>query len=257
VKYYLNAMPKSGLHLLDALCKPLTLNRAPLWAGTYTGHGFTTQRKGLELVTNPLCYLPDNYRLIGHSGYDDDLEWYIANSGICHIFMVRDLRDVAVSQAYHVISDDDNLQHPDKDIYRALDSFDDVLRAVWYGIDGYPGIPKRWAEYEPWLDRGGLLVLRFEDVIADLEVAASAILDYAHSITPAYPVLQRGRINSAFVDTNAAEMAESARDTGSSATFRKGVSGEWRQYQDVIPEWSTARALESSYSQHAPSLVTT
>jgi len=37
VKYYLNAMPKSGLHLLDALCKPLTLNRAPLWAGTYAG----------------------------------------------------------------------------------------------------------------------------------------------------------------------------------------------------------------------------
>lgn len=241
MKYYLNAMPKSGLHLLSALVGPLTLNTAPLWASVYSGNAFTKQRKGLELITNPLCYLPDNHRMIGHSGYDEDLEWYIANSGICHIFIHRDLRDVAVSQAHHIMSDDDNLKHPDKERYRALGGFDDVLRAVWLGIDGYPGVPERWAEYEPWLDRAGL-VLRFEDVIADLEGAADSILEYAHSVIPAYPVMQRGRINASYVDTNPVEMAASARDTAASPTFRKGQAGEWRQYVEVIPEWAELKS---------------
>lgn len=246
MKYYLNAMPKSGLHLLSALVKPLTMNAKPLWAGNRANNSFTMQGKGPEFVTNAICYLPDNWRLIGHCAYDEDVEWYLTLSGVAHIFITRDLRDVAVSQAHHILSDDDNLKHPDKELYRALGGFDDVLRAVWYGIDGYPGVFDRWREYAPWLDRADVLVLRFEEVIADLEAAADTILDYVHGLSPAYPQLP-GKVPMKMTGvmnvTNATAMVESALDTGASPTFRKGKAGSWRQYMEIIPEWQESRFL--------------
>ena len=231
MKWFLNAFPKSGLHLLDALCKPLTVNRRAWWAGTHANSSWTFQRVGLERVTNAICYLPDNWRLIGHTCYDADIEWYLALSSIAHIFIHRDLRDVAVSQAHHILSDDDNLQHPDKELYRALGSFDNVLDAVWNGYGEYPGIEERWAEYEPWLDKPDVLIIRFEDAIADLEGTADKILDYGLTITPELTLPDpQVKLELSQVLTNATEMAASARDTDKSPTFRRGVAGEWRNY---------------------------
>ena len=190
------------------------------------------------MATNAICYLPDNHRLIGHAGYDEDLEWYITLSGIVHVFMYRDLRDVAVSQAHHILSDDSNLNHPGRDLYRALGSFDNVLAAVWHGIDGYPGIMERWDEYEPWLTRAGVLCLSYDDAIADLEGAADAILDYVATVKPAMALTDTGgKLTESIIMTNADEMVASALDTDSSPTFRRGVSGEWREYAEVVETW--------------------
>jgi hypothetical protein len=135
MKYYLNGCPKSGLHLLDALVQPLTLNPDADWAGTYTGNSWTLERAPVERITNALCYLPDNCRIKGHACFDEDLDLYLYLSGVAHIFIFRDLRDVAVSQAHHIMSDDDKLlRHPGKDEYRALGDFEDVLGAVWHGL---------------------------------------------------------------------------------------------------------------------------
>jgi len=248
MKYYLNAFPKSGLHLLDALCKPLTLNDTELWAGTYTDNAWTLNREAPERVTAAICYTPDNWRLIGHCCYDDELEWYMELSSIAHIFVYRDLRDVAVSQAHHILSDNADLHHPGRELYRALGGFDDVLRAVWYGLDRFPGVPERWQPYAPWLTRPGVLVLCFEDVIADLEAAAGAILGYAARFTHIFD-------GGGMVETSPAAMAASARDTTSITTFRKGIAGEWKQYQDVIPEWVDWDLQSTSY-QYAPLAAT-
>jgi hypothetical protein len=133
------------------------------------------------------------------------------------------------------MSDDSNLNHPEKELYKTLGSFDNVLQAVWNGIDRYPGILERWSAYEPWLERSNVLILRFEDVIADLEKAARRILDYAYGIRPSMPN-DRTKMISDYISTNETAMIASARDTSESETFRKGTSGEWRQYKYIFRE---------------------
>lgn len=193
------------------------------------------QRVGIERMTNSICYTPDNHRIIGHCCYDEDIEWYLSLSAIAHIFIQRDLRDVAVSQAHHILSDDNFLVHPAKDLYRELGGFEDVLYAVWHGIDKYPGVEERWAEYEPWLNRPDILVIRYEDAVADLEGTADRILDYGLSIKPARALPDdKTVVESLHVVTNATEMAASARNTSNSPTFRRGVPGEWKRYRKVF-----------------------
>jgi len=231
MKYYANAMPKAGLHLLDALLKPLTLNPEANWAGTYTNSSWTLDRAPIEQITTALSYMPDNWRVKGHACYDEGIDVFMALGGIAHVFMYRDLRDVAVSQAHHILSDDDSaFMHLGKEQYRALGGFDDVLFGVWHGIPGYPGIMARWAEYEPWLTCGQVLALNYADTLADLEGTAQMIIDYSGRIVGNATASSR-------VDSTAADMAASARDTASSPTFRRGVPGEWRKYAEVMEAW--------------------
>lgn len=235
MKYFLNGFPKAGVHLLEALIKPLTLNRLAWWAGTQAFNGWSKDKIGIDMMTNGICYVPDNHRIMGHCCYDDDIEWYIELSAIVHIFIWRDLRDVAVSQAHHVISDNDYLRHPNKDIYRQMDSFEDVLDAVWNGYDKYPGVLERWAEFEPWLHRPSLLVIKYEDVIADTNKIANEILDYSASIQPARALPDgQTKIDNMRVLTTSTEMVASARDTDKCPTFRRGIPGEWRKYRHIF-----------------------
>ena len=238
MKYYLNAMPKSGLHLLDCLMRPLTFNETAAWAGTFAEYSWVNQRIGLEYMTHPLSYLSDNHRLKGHAGYDSELEWFMMLSAICHIFIHRDLRDVAVSQAHHILSNNKNWNHTGRELYQALDGFDDVLRAVWYGVDRFPGVEERWAEYEPWLDKPNVLVIKYEQAVIDPASVAETILDYVVNYQVCYPrTVPDVNIGSSYIVATSDEMAASARDTGKSPTFRKGQPGEWRLYRDVIPGW--------------------
>jgi hypothetical protein len=46
-----------------------------------------------------------------------------------------------------------------------------------------------------------------------------------------------GKLTESIIMTNADEMVASALDTDSSPTFRRGVSGEWREYAEVVEAW--------------------
>jgi hypothetical protein len=176
-------------------------------------------RAPLELLTNKLTYMPDNHRLLGHACYDEDLDLFLYYSGVAHIFIYRDLRDVAVSQAYHILNDDDErFRHPGKELYRSKGNFEDVLSAVWNGIEGYPGVALRWRYYEGWKQSPHTLTLDYDDVVYDLRAASIAILEHGKVGGP--------------VTIDA--MIASAKDTGKSPTFRRGVPGEWRKYSGVF-----------------------
>lgn len=230
MKWYLSGFPKAGLHLLDALLKPITQDGEAEFQGTYMYGSWGFDRAPLELLTHKLSYLPDNHRLLGHARYDEDLDLFLYHAGIAHVFIYRDLRDVAVSQAHHILSDDDvNFRHPAKDLYRALGSFEDVLAAVWHGVDGYPGVEERWRHYWLWLSLGHRLAFEYANLLDNLEEAAGRILQYG---------LQRAfemtGLEYSYDDGLIDKMATSAHDTSASPTFRRGVPGEWRDYRHVF-----------------------
>lgn len=166
----------------------------------------------------------------GHCGYDMDVDAFLNFLGILHIFVYRDLRDVAVSLAFHILAaDNKKIFHPDPGLYRKLGEFEKILAAVIEGIDIYPGVVERWKLYEPWLEVDWVLKLSFEEMINETRESATKILQYM--------ILRLATIfaSEAVVDTEIAKrtvdlMERSALRTHHSPTFRQGKVGSWREH---------------------------
>jgi hypothetical protein len=229
-KWYVNGFPKAGTHLALALISPMakkmpsTAFRDRPWASRWQDTFKHTERHWPALAWHVSELLP-GYWFKAHSGWSHDLEALLWCLGVCHIFVYRDPRDVAVSLLYHILSDDEVLMHSGRAQFRALGDKDDVLRGIITGIDGYPGVMERWKAYAPWLDSEWTFKLRYEEAVADLSGTADAIIRYA---------LDRigGIFELHFEQPDTAEavalMVAAAQDTGASLSFRAGRTGDWR-----------------------------
>jgi len=167
----------------------------------------------------------------GHVGWRQDIAEYVRLQGIAHVFVYRDLRDVCVSQTYHILSDDDDhFRHPAKLAYRSLGEFGEVLLAVIEGLAGFAGVVERWGQYAPWVETDWTLALKYEDILADREAAARRILEYGMQrylhLFKSVPLRVEGKI----FDRCVAAMVENSRDPRASATFRKGTAGQWVEH---------------------------
>lgn len=257
-RWLLNGYPKAGLHLLASMVPVVaTPPQGTLWPqGEWWGvlHNIWTLRWRDEQSMRgqfwKLARLEPGQYLRSHVPYREDVAAHIDNCGIAHVFICRDLRDVAVSLAHHVLDDDipDN-RHTGKALYRLMDSFDDALLAIIEGVGPYAGIVARWQQYAPWLQQERVLCVRYEDVLEDRAAYARKILLYGLN-----------RINDAFtmdwkIDparfTKAVEaMVQQSTETQGSPTFRRGQPGEWRetfkpQHLDAFARCGGNEALEA------------
>jgi len=223
-RLYLCGFPKSGLHLAglwaEAILTP-EYSRVGNWFGTMGGGGWTCESVNVELIERALKSIRPGYYLKGHMGWSPALGQLFFKMGIGVAFLMRDLRDVVVSHAHHVCStDDEKLKHPDKELYRARGSFEDVLIGCIEGVAQYPGIFERWEFYAGWLTEQWVLPLRFEQMVEHPRQWAMALARYAYTVageTPPQNIRAVGR-----------EMAQAGRHTKKSPTFRKGAIGDWR-----------------------------
>ncbi len=234
-KFYLNGFPKAGLHLLAQLIKPIAIEMprdqfdAP-WVGTFQGSSYVTDLVPIGQTTFGIGRTREGYFTKGHSSYDPDLDSFMNFLGIMHIFVYRDLRDVAVSQAFHILqADSKRLLHPEPELYKNLGGFNEVLSAVIEGIDVYPGVMERWDLYAPWLAPEWVLKLPFERMINHTRDSAIVILQYM--------ILRMASIqdSEAVADTEMLEhtlelMVRAAGRTHHSPTFRQGKVGSWREH---------------------------
>jgi len=169
-----------------------------------------------------------NQFIKSHAGYTYEVERFLYYLGTSHIFIYRDFRDVAVSQAHHIMSDDEErFLHPGRDAYQGM-SFDEVLEAVIVGVDKYPGVMARWKLYAPWLEVDWVHKIRFEDARNEPEAVAEDIIRYGFSRW------QLGHLHEVVVNEDAVSAAIGAmvargQQREQSLTFRKGNVGDWRQ----------------------------
>jgi hypothetical protein len=234
-KFYLNGLPKSGLHLLAQMVKPVAKQmpedqfEAP-WVGMFQGRSYRIERAPTGQITFGIGRTKEGHFMKGHCGYDPIVDAFLNFLGILHIFVYRDLRDVAVSQAFHVLAaDNKRLFHPDPKLYQKLGSFENVITAVIEGIDVYPGVLERWELYAPWMEIDWVLKLSFEDMRHEPVESAANILQY--TILRLATILR----SEAVVDTEIARhtvdlMVASAGARHLSPTFRKGKTGSWRDH---------------------------
>jgi hypothetical protein len=249
-RYYVTGLPKSGLHLLacmvEAICEPVPdgiLGLTGRWVCTFPGQSFTSQWDGKEFNLWRMSQLQPGQYYMGHCGWYEEMERLTDWAGIAHVFVYRDLRDVAVSQAHHILSQEDRFKHRAKAMYGLMGGFDEVLAAVIEGVGPYTGLIERWRLYAGWLDAKGTLAVKFKDLREDPEGSAVKVLE--HGLKGVQLIQEASlRVEKQWLDAAAKAMAEMAVRPDLSPTFREGKTGGWRdafkdRHKDLFKEKDT------------------
>ena len=187
----------------------------------------------IEQITFKLGRVRDNCFLRSHLAYHCLVDNFLYHLGTAHVFVYRDLRDVAVSQVHHILNPDKaTFPHPEKDALMVMD-FPDVLRAVIEGYGRCPGLFERWKQYEPWLHIPWVLKVKFEDLLQDREERAAQIFEYGiRRLAEIWD--QELQFNADGMKPVLEQMAKSSQDVSKSFTFRQGKAGKW--IQEFTPE---------------------
>jgi hypothetical protein len=231
-RVYLSGFPKSGLHMVEqavsVLVSPVTDDN---WFGTFKGNAWGGEWCNLDLAFGAFAAIPDGCYAKGHFGYWPTGEQILAGLGMAVLFIYRDLRAVAVSQAHHVISDDEeNFKHPAKDLYRALPTFEDVLLACIEGIDEYPGVHDRWQQYAGWLGADWVWKVRFEDMRLRPYITCSEIFRYCMGAAARADGLDEVSMSEEAHLETVAYMVNRVENRKRSVTFRRGSVDGWREH---------------------------
>ncbi|MCO6459032.1 MAG: sulfotransferase domain-containing protein [Pirellulaceae bacterium] len=216
-----NSFPKSGTHLL-LRCLSLLPWLVPQWHH-HLDHGTPDYESRIRRIRR-------GQYLSSHLAWSGHLAGALSESRVRSLLMVRDLRDVAVSNAFYIANP--KHRHRLQDYFRSLPSDGERLLASIAGVpaeqlpDGVASLPlgTHAAAYLPWLDDPHCLIVRFEDLVG----GAGGGSDMAQRET-----IQR-IADHLGIPLSAARRDAIARcvfDRGA-RTFRQGRIGDWRHHFD-------------------------
>jgi len=224
-----NSFPKSGTHLALLIAVHLVRGTDPMsWCGSFRGNSFTLNWFPLGRAIRTIKRQYPGTFMLGHMAWRQEFEDALQEMNTCKLFVYRDLRDVAVSQTYHIEHEDStSRKHPNKQVYWDMPSHEDRLIAVIEGIPNYPGIFERWQYYKPWLEKDWVLPLYYQDMLDDPKKTAEDVIlymikrHYRNEMIP--PILaQDGLVESI------EKSIENQKRNDLSASYRKGGSS-WRE----------------------------
>ncbi len=154
---------------------------------------------------------------MAHLPYHQEVSDIITNTNIKHIFIVRDPRDVLISQVKYIAEID--LTHPAHELYATLSDEEKLM----VSIQGKKGITTpidiALAKYSPWISDKNCLVVKFEDLIGsngggDDDTQKETVKKIAEYLELS--------LSGDEIDMIAGHIF--SRDT---ITFRKGTCGDW------------------------------
>jgi sulfotransferase 6B1 len=219
-KVFINSLPKSGTFLLRR-----TLSLLPTFAPRWSYHGLVPETPRLEQKIQSICR---GQYVSGHLYWSSELIQFLVTSNIRTLFIIRDLRDVAVSLANYLTNQEPNHRlHP---YFKSLKSDDERLMTAIVGIEGKLLKDGKKAEslgewatgFAPWLNEPNCLAIRFEDIIGsggggDEEKQFESV---------------RAITNYLGIDFSEEQIARVAREIffKKSTTFRKGQIGDWQNH---------------------------
>jgi hypothetical protein len=211
------SVPKAGTHLLErAICLHPRLYRKLL----PTIRALNVERHGgLERIARRLR---PGQVVAAHLHFDPAYPAMLERAGVSTIFLIRDPRDVVVSEAHYLST---NREHRLHGLFARQAGFVEALRLVIAGDEehGVVGIGRKLERYGGWLT-GGALVVRFEDLIGQAGGGdAAAQLKAIRSVFGHLGL----ETDDAFASSVAGRLFSS-----SSPTFRKGAIGSWRPHFD-------------------------
>jgi hypothetical protein len=217
-----NSFPKSGTHLLLQILEALpdTVNYGSFIASMPT-ITFRERSKSahLRLIKNivPGEVLP------AHLFFSPIYQQELNNKNCVHYFIYRDLRDVAISDAYY-LTYMNPYHRMHKYFSKKCKTMEERISTAILGVTeqdfpyDYPNIAKRFARYRGWLLCPEVLSIKYEELVSErrISVLRKMVEHYFNS----------SRKNFQFEEV--LETAIENIDPFKSHTYRKGRVGGWR-----------------------------
>ncbi len=243
MKVLANSVQKSGTHLLLRLLGELGVPRFLRWR---IDPEWTLERSrwkrmsvqmpfgervpvgmGVEIsarwVRRLLGRMPDESALLAHCAHSPQMSAILKSERARMICIVRDPRDVAVSHAHFLmkIGKDKITRRPEHRALVALPDHAARITALLRGHGATRSVAQRFRELLPWRSEPGCLFVRFEDLIG-----ARGGGDESR---------QLAAVRNVAAHVGHAELGDAAARRiagglfGGTATFRKGLIGQWRE----------------------------
>lgn len=207
-------IPKAGTHLLERiLCLHPHLYRKLLPtinnSNIHRWGGFPTLLKSQK----------PGQILFAHLNFSKEYLSEIKSLNTKAILLIRDPRDIVISQAFYVAKNKKHHLH-DQFVGRDLRT---QIKLATAGIPGrgYPSIGERLAHYAGWLESSVCHILRFEDLRSDDKVKQH------ETIRALFMYLQSE------ISDEEIHMIRRRMVTHASPTFRRGTVGQWRDHFDT------------------------
>lgn len=155
-KIFCVSIPKSGTHLIQRLLlmhPPIYRNFMRVLNNTtckniYDFKGFLKNVKNGQLV-------------LSHTNFKREYYEYLCDNGFTVLFMIRDPRDILISEAHFVDARND---YPWRDLLLEL-SINERIEMLIKGSNLFWDIGKRLDDHSGWLKSEKVLTIRFEDLV--------------------------------------------------------------------------------------------
>lgn len=163
-----NSFPKSGTHLLLQILMALPQKE---YFGSFLAStpSLTLRERSPEKHLRLLNQIIPGEVLPSHLFFDERYHTLLQERHCIHYFIYRDLRDVALSDAFYLTYM--NRWHKMHSYFaNRLDNDNDRIMTAITGISDpglgflYPDIAQRFFRYEGWLSRPDVFAIKFEDL---------------------------------------------------------------------------------------------
>lgn len=210
------SLPKAGTHLLErALCLHPRLYRRLV---PTLSEGNINRRHGFDAL---LDSLRPGQVVLCHLAFTPEHRAWLTDRHIKCLFVIRDPRDIVVSQAYYIAG---KRGHPLHKLFANVPDLKERLKIAIRGdpAHGLESVGQRLSQFAGWLDQSDL-VIRFEDLVAQggrdngVQRATLRAIYQAVGLSP----------QQEFFDDLARQLVSSV-----SPTFRTGKSGGWKAHFD-------------------------
>jgi len=220
-KVLANSFPKAGTNLLKSIfnCHPLFVRD---WSYhlddsyKYFDAQLRSQKPG-QLITL-------------HSYWSEWFSRYLEESDQKMVFILRDLRDMAVSNFFYITYKDPS--HRLHSYFQSLKDDKERLKAAILGVESTElggmeasrSLADHAEQFKGWMTEPNCLVVRFENLIGSFGGGSEAV--QIEEIRKMFDFVR--------IKADEAEMASIIRSaiTPHSRTFRKGRIGDWRNHFD-------------------------
>lgn len=223
-RFFANSFPKSGTHLLTQALQgfprlgPVVDSGLP---AVVTYEGDTGRERTFKEILKDLRRLLPGDISYGHLHALPEVIDFLRQDGYATFFILRDPRDVVISHV-HYVTDLEPRHALHKYYWEELHNFDERLSVSIKGLPEigfeFPDIRRRFEPFMGWMTCSEVMILRFEDFIANRIVTLGKVIDYA--VERGFPLEMDKE--------EAISVLASNIDPQRSPTFRSGKAGGWR-----------------------------
>lgn len=168
-KVLINSIPKAGTNLLYEL-----VNLHPLMRGRITKT--LSLDNGSDTIVSKMAGFKKGQSVPGHIYFDVEVDIALAKNQIKHLLIIRDFRDVILSNINYLANIDIN--HPHNVAFKNMATMEDKIIACITGLPvvGMASWPKMINTYRGWLKSENTCVVHFEKLVnSDKTIAENEI----------------------------------------------------------------------------------